>query len=170
MDSCSPVPAARSNNVNHAFVCNTYMAETHHNRVMKQTSIIRSVAALILTLAVASSSAIAQRIDPNNPPATILHYILQLNPDGFALMQGQITLGQRTVVIWDRSGNADDNVYKIVRTSPEGKKKVLYDGRPNEYDNIVAVVTFKANYKYEVRVKNRVTGEGTRYRIEVPTE
>ena len=67
-----------------------------------------------------------------------------------------------------RSGNAANHVFKIVRVSPEGKKKLLLDARPNEFGNVVTVLTFEVGYHYDVRVKDVTTGESSRFRLEVP--
>jgi hypothetical protein len=127
------------------------------------------VGALLLLLPFAPTShAFAQRLPPTPPPSAV-QLILQLSPSGFAIYQGGVTAGQRTLTIWDRSGNAANHVFKIVRTSPEGKKKLLLDARPNEYGNVVTVLTFKVGYQYEVRVKDVTTGhQVSRFRLEVP--
>jgi hypothetical protein len=143
---------------------------------MKYIARTRAVAALMLALlpftvassALAAPSPAVQRLPPTPPPGAV-HLILQLSPSGFAILQGEVTLGQRSLTIWDRSGSADTHTYKIVRTSPTGKKKVLFDGRPNEYDNIVTVLTFRAGYRYEVRVKDVNTKQVTKFELDVPS-
>jgi hypothetical protein len=143
---------------------------------MRYTTFARALAGLMLALipvagspaALAAPSPAVQRLPPTPPPGAV-HLILQLTPSGFAIMQGEVTVGQRSLTIWDRSGSAATHTYKIVRISPTGKKKVLFDGRPNEYDNIVTVLTFKPGYVYEVRVKDVSTGAGSKFRLEVPS-
>ena len=55
-----------------------------------------------------------------------------------------------------------------MRVSLAGKKKVLLEARPNEFGNVVTVLTFKVGYHYDVRVKDVTTGESSRLRLEVP--
>jgi hypothetical protein len=126
------------------------------------------VGALLLLLPFAPTpDATAQRLPPTPPPG-VVHLIVQYSPSGFAVYQGEVTAGPRTLTIWDRSGNAANHVYKIVRVSPEGKKKLLLEARPNEFGNVVTVLTFKVGYHYDVRVKDVTTGESSRLRLEVP--
>jgi hypothetical protein len=137
---------------------------------MKYNLLVRTLraGALLLLLPFASTSkATAQRLPPTPPPG-VVQLILQLSPSGFAVYQGEVTAGQRTLTIWDRSGEAANHVFKIVRVSPEGKKKTLLDARPNEFGNVVTVLTFKVGYHYDVRVKDITTGESSRLRLEVP--
>ena len=94
--------------------------------------------------------------------------VIALKDISMSVYQGEVTAGQRTLTIWDRSGNAANHVFKIVRVSPDGKKKLLLDARPNEFGNVVTVLTFKVGYHYDVRVKDVTTGESSRLRLEVP--
>jgi hypothetical protein len=137
-----------------------------HNRLVRTLSV---GALLLLLFSVGPTpDASAQRLPPTPPPG-VVQLILQYSPSGFAVFQGEVTAGRRLLTIWDRSGNAANHVYKIVRVSPEGTKKVLLETRPNEFGNVVATLTFKVGYHYDVRVKDATTGESSRLRLEVPS-
>jgi hypothetical protein len=125
------------------------------------------VAALLLLPFAPAPDASAQRLPPTPPPGMV-HLILQYSPTGFTVYQGEVTAGKRMLTIWDRSGNAANHVYKIVRVASDGTKKVLYEARPNAFGNVVATITFKVGYRYDVRVKDVTTGESRRLRLEVP--
>ena len=113
------------------------------------------------------SDASAQRLPPTPPPGMV-QLIVMYSPTGFGIYQGEVTAGKRMLTIWDRSGNAANHVFKVVRVSADGTKKTLVETRPNEFGNVVTTLTFKVGYHYDVRVKDVTTGKSSRLRLEVP--
>jgi len=135
---------------------------------MKLQTLFRSfVAGLALLVFLLPAGVNAQRLPPDPPPG-VVHLILQLDGNGLYVLQGEVTVGERMLTIWDRTGAADQHVYKIVRISPASKKRTLLEARANDFDNVVTTLKFKVGYHYDVRVKDTVTGESWKLRLEVP--